>query len=509
MKPYDIAQIFAQMELDLIASMKRNLIRHEAEEEKMGFQWEQWQKRKLMALGRYRRENRKLIERYSKRVQKHSESLLKESFLSGAQGVDSTIMRLLKQVQNRFISARLTVPITRVDGTDDSFFRINQRRINALLEAVYNDLHIAQTSVIRQADDVYRQTIFKAQVYVNTGAATIDRAIDMATRNFLDKGFTGITFSDGRRMNIASYTEMVMRTASQRAVFVGEGSRREEWGIHTVVISSHNNSSDLCLPWQGKVFIDDVYSGGKVGDGPYPLLSTAMSNGLFHPNCRHNMSTYFPGISSLPNPVDDKKALANYEAEQKQRYMERQIRKYKRREVGSADPANELAAANKVEHWQDRLNNHLAGHPQLRQDRKRSRIDGEVPAAERRERLKKAELNAKIEGIKKHIRSYNVNKSLHMGHQGKHIKGHNNYIVGKSYLTISAEEVQELVNRYAGTGEVRLTRQGDWNNKEIILTDEKIGVYIDQNTAEAFEPDGFTIHYGKKGTHIVPYRKQR
>lgn len=374
MKPYDIAQIFAQMEIDLIASMKRNLSRHEAEEDKEGFEWEQWQRRKLQALSRYRRENKKLLQDYGRIIDREAENLIKDSFLEGAKNTDSFIKRMLEKLRTRLMSGRLTAPITRVDGTDDNFFRINERRVNALIEAIRNDLRTGRAAMLRQADDVYRQTVYKSEVYLNTGASSLNQAIDMATREFLDKGFNCITFKGGRKMNIASYSEMALRTSSQRAVFVGEGARRGEWGIHTVVVSSHSNSSDLCLPWQGKVYIDDVYSGGKKGDGPYPLLSTAMANGLFHPNCRHNMSTYIPGISSLPNPVNEVEASKNYDVEQDQRYMERQIRMYKRRATGSVDPANEAAAVAKVSEWQGKLRNHLKANPQLRRDRSREKI---------------------------------------------------------------------------------------------------------------------------------------
>lgn len=504
MKPYDIAQIFAQTELDLIASMKRNLARHEAEEREMGFEWEQWQRRKLQGLIRYRRENRKLLQDYGRTIDRETEKLIRRSFLSGARGVDGLIERLLRKAQSWLLAGRLTKPITRVDRTDDNFFRINEKRLNALIEAIQNDLQNGRTAMLRQAEDIYRQTIYKSQVYLNSGASSLNQAIDMATKEFLEKGFNCITFKNGRRMNIASYAEMALRTSSQRAVFYGEGVRRSEWGIRTVVVSSHNNCSNLCLPWQGKVFIDDVYSGGKPGDGSYPLLSMAMANGLFHPNCRHNMSTFIPGISSMPKPADVVKAKANYKAEQEQRYIERQIRQYKRLEIGSADPQNQAKYSAKVQEWQEKLRAHLAENTQLRRDRRRERIDGEVSVSERKERLKNAEVNAKIEEIRQHIRSNQQPKHLHMGHQGKHIKGHNNYIEGKSYLTISADEAQELVNRYAGTGRLKTTKKGDWDNKELVVSDRVVGVALDQHTGEAFETKVFKIHYGKKGVHIVP-----
>lgn len=390
--PYSIGHIFARMELDLIASMKRNLARHEAEEEEMGFKWEQWQQRKLQALNKYREANAKLLAKHGSEVDRLTAEMLKGDFTQGAGRVDRLVQRYRSHLKHLFDIGELTEPITLVDGTDESFFRINERRLNSLVEAATGELRAARHAMLRMADDVYRQTIYKSQVYLNSGAATLNKAIDMATKDFLDAGYDCITFKDGRRINIRSYAEMTMRASSQRAVFAGEGARREEWGIKTVIVSAHNNCSPLCLPWQGKPFIDDVYSGGQSGDkGGMTLLSTAMRGGLFHPNCRHNMSTYIPGISSLPEPVDDAEALGNYRAEQQQRYMERQVRRYKRREAGSADKDNRLYAAGKVKEWEGKIKTHMAQNEFLRRDKSREKVPGEMSAKERNELLKKVE----------------------------------------------------------------------------------------------------------------------
>ncbi|MEG0499749.1 MAG: M3 family metallopeptidase, partial [Rikenellaceae bacterium] len=46
------------------------------------------------------------------------------------------------------------------------------------------------------------------------------------------------SYKDGKRVNIATYAEMALRTASQRATFMGEGALRKRLGIVTVFISS-------------------------------------------------------------------------------------------------------------------------------------------------------------------------------------------------------------------------------------------------------------------------------
>lgn len=47
----------------------------------------------------------------------------------------------------------------------------------------------------------------------------------MATADFLDKGINCIEYKNGNRVNISSYAEMALRTASQRATFLGEGKK--------------------------------------------------------------------------------------------------------------------------------------------------------------------------------------------------------------------------------------------------------------------------------------------
>lgn len=91
---------------------------------------------------------------------------------------------------------------------------------------------------------------------------------------------------------------------------------------------------------------------------------------------------------------------------------------------------------------------------------------------------------------------------LEEGKQGKHIRGHNNYQPGKSYLTISMEEAKTLVERYSGTGQP--VSQDESNRKERVDFGQTIGYVKDRNTGEETETTWGTIHHSAKGTHIVP-----
>ncbi|WP_415336304.1 phage minor capsid protein, partial [Clostridium perfringens] len=79
--------------------------------------------------------------------------------------------------------------------------------------------------------------------------------------------------------------------------------------------------------------------------------SEAVGKGFLHPNCRHTLATYFPGITRLPVVPDGKEAIKTYEAEQKQRALERQIRKWKRFEVGTCDEENKKYYVTKLNQY--------------------------------------------------------------------------------------------------------------------------------------------------------------
>lgn len=235
------------------------------------------------------------------------------------------------------------------DGTrTDNYFRVNQRRVQSLIDDVNNNMHVAESASLRMMDDVYRQTIYRAEVAASTGAATMEQAVDMAVKDFLSAGINCIQYKNGRMVNIATYAEMAIRTSSLRSYFRGEAQRREELGIDTVLVTQYGACSDTCLPWQGKVYIDDVWGnfagersrnrGKSINGNWYPLLSVAVEGGLFHPNCRHSLGTWREGIDKVPKPLDKNEVRRAAELESKQRALERNVRKWKRLEEGSVYP---------------------------------------------------------------------------------------------------------------------------------------------------------------------------
>lgn len=374
MNSYDLAQVYTEIELYIIKSLKRAFYFHKNEELKEGFRWEQWQLTKLRSMQKFKQDNAKLLGDHSNTIELAILKELNSNYKAGYDGVEQLMRKANKLNPKILLPEDIKISLVDNINSNDNFFGMNDKKLKALVDSVNNDLKKAESSLLRQADDIYRQTIFKTHLYLQSGATTLNRAVDMATKDFLEKGFDCVVYKNGAKVNISDYAEMALRTASQRATLMGEGKKRDEWNLHLVVVSAHANTCKFCLPWQGKILIDDVYSKGSITDGNYPLLSEAMKENFLHPNCRHSLATYFPGITQLPEVIDNEKSLKNYEAEQKQRHMERQIKRWKRVSAGEVDKNNAKYSTSKVKEWQGKLRLHLSDNPQLRRDYSREKV---------------------------------------------------------------------------------------------------------------------------------------
>ena len=375
---YDVVGAFQDIEMELIKSMKRTMKRHIGEEFQEDINWSQWQAEMLNGLAQYKTENSDKLPGYYSTINDEIEEAIRQAYATGESEQE---IEILRAIQEGFKADKTGVGTNAMQG---AFFKVNEDKLNALIKATTEDMSKAESAILRMTNDVYRQSIFKAQMFYNMGAGTLWQAVDMATKDFLSAGINCIQYKNGARVNIASYSEMALRTANKRANLMGSANKRMEYGIHTVKITSHNSACPMCIQWQGKVYYDDVY--GEVtpaerrGLGYYPLLSNAVKGGMFHPNCKNGLSTYYDGINQPPKePTKEEieEMTRRYNLEQRQRECERNIRKYKRLENGSLDADNIAKYAEKRIQWTNEYNRLIANNADvLRADPARLRLYG-------------------------------------------------------------------------------------------------------------------------------------
>ena len=376
---YDIGKAFQRIEETLIKSMKRNLKRHLNEENLEDMNWSAWQTEQLKSLEQFKKNNKQMFKNDFSTINTDIEELIKKSYENGKLKQEKIILEAIQEgnfsssnkkinklwhiyktsKNSRIKKKQLTRIYDLVNQAEAGFFKINERKLKALINETTENFEKAEMSILRYTNDQYRKIIYDAQVYANTGSGTVKQAVDMATKDFLGKGKNNIEYANGAMVNIASYAEMAIRTANKRAYLQGEGEKRAEWGVHTVLVPNRGGGCPYCIKFQGKVFIDDVWSGGTEAESKstgYPLLSSAVKEKLFHPNCKDTTVTYFPGISTKPIPptreqLEIKKQ--NYMKQQKLNYIEKNIEKYSRLELGSIDNENAEKYHNKRIAWQN------------------------------------------------------------------------------------------------------------------------------------------------------------
>ena len=195
----EIVDLFEQLELHLINSLKRNLMRHRRQEQDEGGKdgvpenWEAWQSAKMRDVRRFRRENEKILGEYMPTIEEATEKVLQEQY---------------------------------AEGGADSFFGSSDPKLKSLIHEMQNNEVRVKQGCLRYMNDVYRKTILRTATAMNAGGMSLHKAVDEATEDFLAQGIRCIRYSNGRLVNIATYAEMALRTCNTRAMLMSSAAKK-------------------------------------------------------------------------------------------------------------------------------------------------------------------------------------------------------------------------------------------------------------------------------------------
>jgi hypothetical protein len=225
------------------------------------------------------------------------------------------------------------------------------RAVEALADALVGELRPLHSQLLPQAVSAYRNAIGAATGRKLTGVASTRRAAQAAWAALVDDGIIGFTDKSGRRWQLSSYVEMATRTAVARAIDVGVIDAQQSLGYPFVYVTDRPQECPLCRRWEHQV-LSIVHPVRK------PAIATvgdARRAGLGHPNCRHQLAPWIPGMTLAPGKADP----AGDAARQHQRYLERGIRKWRERETAALTPEAKRDATAKVTAWTGELTAHL------------------------------------------------------------------------------------------------------------------------------------------------------
>lgn len=528
---------------DLEELLMQNIVRHIKDYGKP-IDSDDWLLQKLAETGTLNKENIRIIAQQAGISQTAAERMLNEV-------AQESIKQLEPCLQN---AAKDGLLHTAVDV--DKSKNIKQT-VNAIQSQARDALNLCNTNMLYKAREAYKnlvqnicsvsKEIEQKQDFIdlmnksatNTviGAESRTQAVRSCIKQFNEKGIPAFVDKAGREWTPEAYVNMCMRNTAKNVADEVQSERCKEYGCNLIEISSHSGARPKCSKDQGKIFDLDNGSGytedargKKIRYYPWSSSSYGKPDGILGINCRHHKYPFVPGVNIKTYfPVDKEENDKLYEQTQVQRALERDVRKQKREcmlydELGDEE-AFEKASV-KLKSKEAKLKNYVDSNDNLHRRKDREQIVGfdksisskvvntnkkVVNVANMSYNMGSTEKNVyeyfSDKKLRKKLRSDDTLKVIESGKQGKHIKDHNNFIEGNSYLTVSEKEAQELVNKYAGTGDVKRDSKGRWTNKEFVTADKKIGVVVDRESGKETSTTRFSIHYSKNGVHIVPRKE--
>jgi hypothetical protein len=306
---------FAKILADLYGDAAQHLIGIVADRLAAGIDEPGWAERKLAEILPLRVQAQRFVASLADRAQGSTLDLLAEAYRSGI----------------------LAAGGPGVQQASAGIVATNRGAVQAYAEELAGRLRTTHTRILRTSEDVYRNVIAEVAGQGVTGVQTRLQVASQAMRRFAAHGVTGFVDKAGRNWELASYAEMASRTVIGQAHVQGGLDRYQQQGRYLVIVSNAPEECRLCRPYEGKVLSmtgrqpTDTELGGHRFAGS---LEQARRDGLLHPNCRHALDAFIPGLTKVPAH----EGLADPEGDQlrqEQRGLERAVRESKRRLAAS------------------------------------------------------------------------------------------------------------------------------------------------------------------------------
>lgn len=212
------------------------------------------------------------------------------------------------------------------------------------------------------ATQQFERALDRAYMQVTTGGMDYGAAIRSTIKDLARQGVGAVTYPSGHIDSIEVAVRRAVLTGVNQTALQLQWTLADEMDSDLVEVTAHAGARPSHAVWQG-----GVYSRSGKSDKYPPFAHTTgygSGAGLGGWNCRHSFYPYFEGdqrtwtpeqLNKLDEPdyFYNGKRLTEYEATQQQRYIERQIRRWKREQacMRAADLSTDDAAA-KLARWQ-------------------------------------------------------------------------------------------------------------------------------------------------------------
>lgn len=220
-----------------------------------------------------------------------------------------------------------------------------------------NGMGFIDNGKFKVIDNFYKDTLDYAIFQTGSGAYSYQDALYQAVKKLGDSGIRTIDYASGRAYHIESAARMNVLTGLNQITGHMSEANADMMGQDLMEVTAHSGARPTHQDWQGQVV-------SRNGVGDYLTLEDIGYNtveGFQGSNCRHGWMPFFEGISK-PTYTDkmleeyegepivfDEKEYTNYEATQRQRSMERNMRHTQRQLIVFEDAGlKDKAIATKI-----------------------------------------------------------------------------------------------------------------------------------------------------------------
>ncbi len=434
--PDNLVELYSQAEMDIIADIARRISTYDYFIPSAEYQY-----KKLLEMNQIHDEILKRLSRLTGKTTRELETMMFEAGYETIKFDDKIYKKPgLSPVPIEQSPALLSVLDAGINNTSGLFENLTRTTANTATKQFENIL-----------DNAYMQ--------VTTGAFDTNTAIRNAIKDLTGKGLASISYPNGHISYIESAVRRAVITGVNQTALKMQEARAQEMGSDLVETSAHAGARPSHAAWQGKVF-------SLSGAHPkYPDFKKetgyGTGAGLGGWNCKHNFYPFFEGLSE-PAYTDEElrkmnakdyeyngEKMTEYEATQKQRYVEQRIRKWKR-EYQAMDAAGLSTdeAASKISKWNSIQSDFLKQTVFKRQtDRE------QIPNFGRSEAAKVSQISKKINSFKQ-ISGLKTSNGITILEVSKHF--------GERSIerNVSASSIKDALTNPLKIGKIKIDKDG-------------------------------------------------
>ncbi len=335
--PEPILALYEEAERDILADMARRISTYDY--------WipaADWQNQKLLEAGRTQEEILRILSRITRRSVKELKTLMEQAEKDG-----------LRADKSYYEAAGRSVP----SFSDSEPLRAI---LNAGYQATAQTMKNLTRTTARTATQQFENALDEAWMKIESGGFSTDVAVRDAVKRLAAEGVQSVRYPSGRSDTLEVAVRRAVVTGVNQTAGKLQMELADELDCDLMELTAHEGARPSHALWQGKI----VSLSGREGYLSLQDIGYGTGAGFQGWNCRHNWSPYIEGMPRAWTEeklakLNEKKytyngeKLTEYEAQQKQRYIERQIRRWKREEAAmKAAGLDSSEASAKVRQWQ-------------------------------------------------------------------------------------------------------------------------------------------------------------